>query len=61
MNWVNENDIPLDTEIDALVGNFPCTLKRIVYCKELKSVTVNPMGTHLSDNFFKGKITSVID
>lgn len=52
IEWVNENNIPLDTEIDSLVGNHPCILKRIVYCEDYKVVTMNPMGTHLADDTF---------
>lgn len=61
IEWINKNNIPLNTEIDALVGNYPCTLKRIVYCKDYGTITMNPMGTHLADDAFAGKITEVLD
>lgn len=61
IEWVTENNIPLDTEIDALVDDYPCTLKRIVYCKEYGTITMNPMGTHLADDEFAGKATAVLD
>lgn len=60
IEWVNENNIPLDTEIDALVGDYPCTLKRIIYCAEYNTITMNPMGTHIPRDIVE-KATSVLD
>jgi hypothetical protein len=60
--WLQENNIPDDTQINALVGNLPCTLKRIVYCPEYNQVTLNPMGTHLDKDHYKdGVIKAILD
>lgn len=60
IEWVNENNIPLDTEIDALVEEYPCTLKRIIYCAEYNTITMNPMGTHVPSDISE-KVTAVLD